>query len=270
MTVIPTQEILEYGQVLATTQATTVTANASANTKGNYAQITSGLTHDIWALQIGMLPSSSADDYLLDIAIGSAGNEVVIVSDIHFPSTQNAFDTIKFPFYIPAGTRIAVRIQATTGGVTGTVIIQGLAPGDFGLYPPVEHCDTYGDNTTTSGGVSVDPGGTINTVGSYSQLTSSTTNPIRMLLIDIGCQKNTAPSSFRWEVNIAIGGAGSERNIISFHLQGGTSGSQGGPRPAHMEFEIFIPAGTRLSANAQCSGNDATDRLLALVVHGLT
>jgi hypothetical protein len=162
-------------------------------------------------------------------------------------------------------------VQGTTGASTLIIVAHLLTTSGFDVQPPLQVVTTYGANTAASGGTALDPGGTINTLGAYAQVTASTTYPMRGLVMAIGNQLNAAPAAARWLINIAVGVGGSEVVVIAnIQARSGSSASQGGASPIFVWFPCNIPAGTRLAVNAQCTINDATDRLLAVVIYGLS
>jgi hypothetical protein len=128
----------------------------------------------------------------------------------------------------------------------------------------------YGPVTATTKLTSVDPGGTANTEGAYSQLSAATTNAVSWLVLQVGGDLATrGATNIQWLLDIATGAAASEVNLISdlAIMEDGTSDQLG---PTGVLIPVQIPAGVRLSARAQCSVNTATERLLWLGVLGLT
>jgi hypothetical protein len=135
--------------------------------------------------------------------------------------------------------------------------------------PPLTRVTDYGTNTADSGAVSVDPGATINTKGSWTQIVASTTNPIRMLMVGIGNGANATRTAYDWLLDIGIGGSGSEVVILADqHLEAHTSDDLMSPTFIG-PFPCNIPAGTRIAARSQCSGNDAADRLCDVQIYGI-
>jgi hypothetical protein len=173
-----------------------------------------------------------------------------------------------FPVKIPAGTRISARSQASTGAsvVRCSVILfsQGFLPGQ-----PLGIVTTYGAVTADSGGTSIDPGGSANTLGSYVEITATTTYPIRYLAIAIGNQKNGTRSSQSWLVDISVGPATETVLISRLALNCSTSPDSVMPQVFNM-MPVNIPAGTRITVRAQSDGIDATDRLFDVVLYGVT
>jgi len=114
-----------YGAVTGTSQGTNVDPGASGNTKGSYSQVTASTTYDIAALQIifGNKGALQTSDILVDIAVGAAGSEQVIIPNISFSASNASTNTtgVAPPLYfvrVPAGTRLAARAQNsnTTSG----------------------------------------------------------------------------------------------------------------------------------------------------------
>jgi hypothetical protein len=250
---------------------TTVTANGSGNTKGSYAQL---IASTAFSSQMLMLifdtPNSGTRDFLVDIAIGGAGSEQIIISNLLVsPAVDNTFMGAIFQFAvnIPAGTRIAARCQSSTGSSNLKVTIQlfgaGLATGEIGST-----VDTYGENTSDSGGTAIDPGGSANTKGSYTQITASTNKSHRYLTIAFGNRLNGTMTSGSWLVDIAIGGAGSEVVIISNLNLHAVSTADGITPQVITRIPVNIPAGTRIAVRAQSSITDATDRLVDVAIYG--
>jgi hypothetical protein len=117
---------------------TPVTPSPTANTKGSYAQLVASSARDY----IGFLASvdyqngatTNALSWLIDIAIGGAGNEQIIVPNKYMQSISIAGSSVPTPTFgpffipIPAGTRIAARCQA--GGASAAALGLSL----YGIY----------------------------------------------------------------------------------------------------------------------------------------
>lgn len=246
------------------------TSSASANTKGGYTEIVSAAnnTKDIYGFAL-MLPNASTNrDCLIDIAVGGAGSEVVVMGNILFSSIKSGRhgDHAVIPLFIARGQRIAARVQCSTGSTAQNV---SMTPFHRNPWPRrYWTCETWGAATGDSGGTSIDPGGTANTEGAWTELTSSTTRRTRLFVIAIGNQNNTTRSDATWLVDLGVGAAGSEvavaenmyfivNQAIDF-----TCPCFHGPIP------VDIPAGSRVSVRAQCSINTSPARLIDAVVYG--
>ena len=97
----------------------------AVGSKGAWAEVFASLDNDTYGLmiQIHNAATSAANrTYAIDIGIGASGSELVIIPDL-IGSCAATMDArgghwYYFPFYIPAGTRVAARAQ---GSVTTSV-----------------------------------------------------------------------------------------------------------------------------------------------------
>ena len=248
-------------------------ANA-AHTKGSWIEITSATGFDTYLLCVDILAiATSGVDALFDIGIGAAGSEISIVNNLSFYRSaggNRVAETYRLPIFVPAGTRISVRLQ-TGHSATNTIYGNAYCIGGSSLYPPFsgELITTYGANTADSGGISVDSGGTVDTKGLYSQLSASCLG-IKAFFFCIGNQANAARSGYYHMLDISVGGAGVETVVIGdYTLLSDTTTDMISPTLSPV-FPIAIPAGTRIAARASCSGNDATDRLFDVILYGVS
>lgn len=249
-------------------QMTTITADASADTKGSYTQIVAATAFEASGLLIQM-GVANINEYLVDFAVGAAASEQIIVPDLLYgnPSRRiggNYFINIS----VPAGSRLAARCQGGTGSdLIDTQVY--LLSSNFMQAPRYHRCTTYGADTSDSGGVGIDPGGSANTKGAYSQIVASTTNNIKELLIVIGEGGNSTRSAASWLMDVAIGTGGSEQIIIpDLHFGSSIQGDDLEPF-VFGPFKVSIPSGTRLAIAAQCDITDAADRLFDAVIYGV-
>jgi len=260
------------GADTSASKGTAVTSSATVNTKGSYAPIIASTAFDAagFYLVITNTAVSQADyDCLMDIAVGAEGLEQVIVSNYLYKQSNADYigRSVYFPISIPAGTRIAARWQqdsVASGEVADVTVI--LVGASFIPSKPLQRCTTYGAVTADTGGVTVDPGGTANTKGDYSEITSSSTNPIKHLILGFGSNSNGSMTESVWLVDIAVGAEESEQVLIANIPLISNSGEN---MFWVSSFPCHIPAGTRISARAQCSIIDATDRLFDIAIYGI-
>jgi len=260
------------GEVASSSSMTVITASATANTKGSYTQIVASTAFDSTWMMLIVRGFGTSRGFLLDLAIGAAASEKVIISNLLLGSSGNGClpgTYGPFPISIPAGTRIAARLQSTTGSSTAQIEVV-LGASGFADDAPLGIVTTYGADTSDSGGTQVDPGGTINTKGTWSEITSSTSREIKALCIAIGNQSNSAPGNASWLFDIGIGAGGSEKVVLADLYLVTTSSFAAQLIPNAFAFPISIPSGTRLSARAQCVINDATDRLFDVALYGVS
>lgn len=262
--------VITLGAVTSgSTQGTAVTPNASANTKGSYVEFTSSLSDNTTGLIVvgnGTAPASG--DILLDIATGAASSETDVIANIPFARVNSVFEswTRFFPLKIASGSRIALRTQCSGASGGATFVLYAIK--EETTFSNMDSIVTYGANTADSGGTSIDPGGTANTKGSWTEITSSTSADIDWLTLCIGNQANAARSAAFWHLDIGTGAAGAETAVIQnlwFRCDATNTLINSGGFPP---LPVSIASGTRIAVRAQSSIIDATDRLLDVVLHG--
>lgn len=110
---------VDYGTATADSGGTSVDPGAVANTKGSWTEITAATTrqHRGLLIIIGNQANTARDtnQWLLDIGVGAAGSEQVIIPDYYCYSHTSgdcvAPSAVYCPITIPSGTRIAARAQ---------------------------------------------------------------------------------------------------------------------------------------------------------------
>ncbi len=265
------QRIETAGVVSASSTGVIITGSGSANTKGSWTELIASTAFDGSALIVNLRTPTAGVDMLVDIGIGASGSEVVLIpnakADNGSGGAVRASQTI-WPIAVPAGSRLSARLQATTGSSTCRAQVLLLGQGFAGSTPAARVTD-YGINTADSGGVSIDPGGTANTKGSYAQIVASTTNPIKYLVLGFGNAVNTTRVATGWLVDVAVGAGGSETIVIGdLHVE--ASASEDTPLPTMFgAFPLSVPTGTRIAVRAACSITDATDRLVDFCCWGV-
>lgn len=257
------------GADAGTSSGTAMTAGG-ANTKGNYVVLSASTPFDCQGILVWMVDPNTLEEYLIDIAVGAGGVEEVIVENLSYCTgngTSGFFYNI--PVSIPAGSRVAARAQCNVGSKVLDICITLMAQG-FLPSQPLGLVRAYGANTGDSGGVQIDPGGTVNTKGAYSELTAATTYEARAIFLAWPNQSNSSRSAGEILLDVAIGAGGVEQIIIpdiALNFNGGcdmVTPFVVGP------LMVNIPVGTRLAVRAQSSLNDAVDRLFDCIIYGVT
>lgn len=265
----------DQGTVTASSRGTNLTTGA-ANTKGSYVQLVASTANDTcWCIVTIDNAPAGGTDLSVDIAVGGAGSEVIVASDLKTQNQIGLAPRFSFPLTIPAGTRIAARAQSTAA--TTTVVAQvTLLDAAFHAQQGAPNLDTYGFASGTTLGTQLDPGATANTKGAYAQLTASTTNDLAGFFVafDINGQSSGSTGIAEYLVDVSIGAAASEKVILpNIQLIGDRQTIANNAcyiLPATTDYlPIFIPAGTRLSARCQCSINTATARLIGITFYGV-
>lgn len=247
-----------------------VNTAAGANTKGSYVEVIASSPFDSVLIQILILLTTATNglQMLTDIATGAGGAEAVCIPDImrsnHATTASDTGGLYILPLEIASGTRIAARCQASTGSSTEVLAITLVAAGGA---PGIATFVNYGANTVDSGGTQIDPGGSANTKGSYTQITASTSAVIQSLLsMTALAGNNSAAATATWAYDIATGAGGAEVVLIpdlrmqTRLLNGSTASVAMSPRS--QPFLTYIAASTRIAVRASCNITDATDRLI--------
>lgn len=255
------------GAVTATTVGTTVTSGAASDTKNTtYAELTSATTIAANGVELFISKASLPDNFLIDIAIGAASAEQVIIPNIGWSQARSANSTssIYFPIRIPVGVRLSATCQDTAGANTIQVSARLHSSTRLGGLRRVV---SYGASGST--GTTIDPGGSANTLGSWVQLTAATTAPHCGLIFAWLSNVNSAMTAANWMVNVAIGAGGAEQTIIPNIMISAESTYDGFTQMYSPFIPICIPLGSRIAMQAQCTTTDATDRLLRTIIYGV-
>jgi len=266
------QKLTTVAADAAASRGTTVTAPGANNTKGAYTELVASSAHDADALLVVLQIGLNAVGYLVDIAIGGAGSEKVVVPNIPHGSANSTRDTdslaVIVPLAIPAGTRISARYQASTASGSIVRATATLLKGNFKSPSALGVVSALGALTASSRGTNIDPGGTINTKGSYAELIASTAYDIKALVVIPRKVANGLSVATWWLLDIAIGGAGSEKIVIADYAL--TASDRDILSPESTVIPVDIPAGSRVAARAACSINTASVRTIDLVLLGVT
>lgn len=267
------QRYSSFAHNAATSRGVDVTSNATINVKSaSWIELDASTDMAAHGIIVQLDLMSGGRDALVDIAIGGAGSEVVIAANLYVGSGTGGTGygaTYVLPISIPEGTRLSAKSQSTTASTVVPVQVIGY---QTGLSPssPSALVDTYGADTTDSGGTSFDPGATINTkAATWTQIVATTSRRHNALLLAVGNQLNLVRTSANWLVDIGVGASSAEQTLIP-NIQIGANTSSDTMLPQVLgPFPVHIPAGTRLSVRSQCSIADATDRLADLIIYGV-
>lgn len=254
------------GAVGASTNGATITGGGS-NVESAWVEMESATPREYAGLLLMVSggASYSRRNALVDVGIGGAGSEVVIVPNLYFKTgdaaTTPIVSQIFIPISIPSGARLAVR-QQNTGNATFNICVVGVSKG-FLQADSYQAADAIGADSSDSGGTLTDPGATANTKGAWAQLTASAPE-CSCLLIGLGKTTPGNLTSCRHLVDIAIGGAGSEQVIIADLFTVTHGDIQNHP----IFLPVKIPAGARVAARSACSSNTAGARELDVALVG--
>lgn len=258
-----------FGESISGSTGTTVTSGA-ADTKGSWVELTASTNFDYDSIDILIRDSGTALANLLDIAVGGSGSEEVILENLLLGRSDGSGDrvihTVRLPFHIKKGSRIACRHQADNATSILFVMGRGYSSNFTGIQA-LGKAVTYGADTVNTKGVVIDPGTTVDTKGSWVELSAATSDNIKAILFRIGNNLNAAPSLNSFLFDIAIGGSGSEEIVVAdipAYTQATSDLTYG-----DIIIPLAIKAGSRLAVRSQSTETGA-DRLLDVTIHGLT
>jgi hypothetical protein len=246
---------------------TAVAPSATINTKGSWVQLTASTAQDAIALMIRIAYSNGGGNdngAQIDIGIGGSGSEQVLIPNINLNCSASTASFASmlfnglFPLQIPAGSRLSARSAANIASFSGT--IQACAIGydgnmaggyEFGAVDAIGS-SAVGLGTSIAGGSA--------TKGSYTQLVASS-NADYAGLIAVFDYAGATPNLFN--LDIAVGGSGSETNIVNDLFVGNVSQCRN-----NTDFlDVQIPAGTRISARA--AGLSGAGANVGLTLYGV-
>lgn len=242
-----------------------VTAPGTNNTKGAYATLVSSTARDAVGMVLtGQYTRTSGPGFaLVDIAIGAASSEMVIVPNLLFARrSSNNMETMPIWFptpRIPAGSRISARYQ--TDDVTNTPILylaaQLAAPAPDWLARPFGNGADVGSVTASSKGTAVDPGTTANTKGSWVDLTTSCPIHARWAVLNF---THDAPVDFAWSWRVDVG-VGSTPQVVYPDLQ--INSSANGLALVRASFPLHVAAGQAIRIRAASNATNGSRVLTA-------
>ena len=244
-------QVSHFGPSAAGRNPITVTSGGAAHTKGAWTQLIASTPYDaygIWVSIDGVHVANTNTAYLVDIGVGPAGSELVILPNLDAWGADNTGLGLRlywFPVYIPAGSRIVARSQSSTASKTCRVMIalDGVPwYGLWGIGPVVD----YGTNLTISAGTSVTPA--INAFGSWSQI-GTTTRDHTFWAVGVDLLTRTSTGSNAYLVEIGVGPSGSQQSLGFYRISVNTAEQFSAPFPIFIS-SLPVPAGTAVWARA--------------------
>ncbi len=232
------------------TDGTTLTADSTSHVKGAWAEIDASVGFDVMYFSVGGDQNNlnnTDTGQLLDIGVGSSGNEKVLIANIPCGySAVQATTHAGFPIFIPKGTRISGRIQATIASDVVEIVLY-LFGGRSWLGETFQTVDTMGASTSLSGGVDLEGGGIV-------EIVASTPNHYKALgmVFDLGQASSSGGGNNR-DVEIFVGAGAAEKTLlkeIDYRTHTGEGVEWVIPFHGFIPIRLTIPSGSRLSAQA--------------------
>ncbi len=250
----------------------TVAASATADTKGSWVELIASTEHDVVEMnvQIPTIAAASATSYFVDIAIGSAGNEEVIISNIHFSTgvsgSRSPTFSFDYPISVPSGSRLSARCQNTLASADSVDVLLTMGSPKFTSGTGFSEAVDFGANTSTSNGVAIDAGGVANTKGAWSEMTTGA-DELSGFVLSLGANLNTALTTANFLFDVGIGSAGNEE-IIAENIFCRTNIDENVFQSGKF-CGVSIPANTRIAVRSQSTTINNPDRILSAVLQGI-
>lgn len=236
-------------------------AGGAANTKGSFVEIvaSTSFTYEGFVLTLTHNDFSPVPG-LVDIAIGAAASEVVILPNIPLTDTgASAISSadIYIPMRIAKGERVSARCQFISAFDEMDVGISGFAKGmDFG--PIYQNCISLGANTSTSLGVAIDitVANTKSAYVSLGTLPSGDINGIRAYFLSFGSGNDGFMADDRFFYDLAIGTASNEEVILHDYPQQSHNFEGDNPRHTEIIYQAIHSEEIRARCQSQQTTND--------------
>jgi hypothetical protein len=264
--------VLHGPGVFETSSFLSLTCSAVADTKSSWEEVIASTKYNSDYIYIAKRHGNTSKTYLLDIGIGAAGSESVLIGDIltSLPATYNygSQGWLTFPFRVPRGSRISARVQASSGG-GGYQIYLGLLGSGFLTPGGYNKVINYGITSLgATHGTQYDPGATAWTRGSWLEIVPSLSHDIKGFFLAI-CKRNRTSLHAHWDIYTGLGSAGSEVDIGPMLLVGTAYSSCDINVPYSMFYPIHLKAGSRISISAMCNTNSSPSRIFDVAFYGV-
>lgn len=262
------QRFADVGTQTSDSSGNNIQPSGTAHVKGAWEQLSQSTPFDAAGLLWAPSLVQTGARYSVDLGVGASGSEKILIPDLfaHVNNFSRGMPMRTFlPISIPAGSRLAARSQSSAGGnsIDANLILVSAA---HLLAPfPASRIETYGFVAGSTAGTGVDPGGTVHTKGSWSELAAGTTYPCQLTMLAVYFP-TTPTSESRWYLDLGIGAAGSERVVVP-DLFIGTATSNAMRSQFIGPFPLTLPAGTRIAARAQSTLSSATYRNVNVILY---
>lgn len=245
----------------------TATASATVHTKGAYVELIAQTPFVADVLKIIPYGTDTTSHWLIDIAIGAAGSETIILENLQYSIITRGVPghALDLLMSIPAGSRISARVQGPLASEAVSINCQ-IAQLPFARVSPFNApVLSIGANAANSSGVSIPIPATAGAFGAWTELSAST--PSRMRLICPTFSSSGQPENTNVTVELGVGAAAAEVTIFSATLL--HRGEITGWHPHHLGWlQLDIPASTRVAARTKFNGGGTTASLY-MMIHGV-
>jgi len=238
-----------------------VTGSSTIHTKGAWTQLVSSTASQsaLAILSFGNVGAASTNtSTLVDIGVGGAGSESVVIPNIAVGGYVNG-PVIWVPIRIPAGSRVAARCQSLVSSKAISVRIYLFSHTDSARCPT--SVNAIGADTATSAGVALSGAS-----GSWTEIAAATAADFQALTL-VPSSSATAGNNGNWRLSLGIGAAGSEielMNLVANQTANPLVQAPSGDNFAATPAGLFVPTGTRIAVRHNITSNPG--RLSAMVL----
>lgn len=242
--------------------------DASIHTKGAWTQMFAATSFDVEWVVVGFANSFGAatqTDALVDIGVGGAGAEVVLIPDLLAGWAANSVGggprVFCAPLFIPRGTRVSARVQGLQASKTVNIPMWLFSGSRDVSQPTFSKVDAIGVSTAASQGTSVTAGNS-GAEGSWTSIGSTTARDYKALYVlaqGTLADTNTTALTYHFEVGF------SSTALAEFFFATSSSEQTHGPTPSLPVFH-HIPSGTQLQIRGESSG---TAEPIDMALYGL-
>lgn len=241
--------------------ASTLSANgsisipATPHTASGWSEVVAATTTAITALyvRVDSFTQSASNDSsaLLDIGIGPAGSETVLVP--YLAAGYHYLDDRVFviPVSVPVGSRLSIRCQSALTSGAIAVTLRGVDQPGY-RQPPTQYATSLalGVNTAASQGTVLTAPASTGIKSAWTELSASCPQHLAGIIVNVQAGSDTSLHASGVMVDIGIGSAGSETVIVpNIAYYGNTQESMDARMP--VVWSANIPAGTRIAARWQ-------------------
>ena len=238
----------QYKQNLVDFSSVTVTCDTAAHTYGAWSEMVASTSADSDFLVLGadVAQASTNTSTLIDVGIGAAGAESVVVAGLAVGGW--AASSVAIPLKVPAGSRVAYRAQSI---VTGGKTLGGrCALFDTGTYASAPtSVDVLGTSTATSTGTF------FSSTSTYIEIVASSAAAYSAI-IAVPSLSTAGASNGNYTITVGTGASGSETNIGD--LRGLTDSGESFRDWYYKTYGLFsgsYASSTRFAAKSSVGGN---------------
>jgi len=228
-----------------------ITTGGTPNQKTAFADLITSTTYDsygFWLYYSGSSASASISNFLLDIATGASGENVILPNyQIGWSAAASVgMNGVFIPIFIPKGTKLSVRAQSSIASDSVRILVF-LNSGTSGYVGQLfTACDTYGADTATSGGTAHTAGNS--GAESTDATIGTTTRPYGAVMLSVnGTTGTTTAIAYHWE--LTIGGT----TMAEWYTNNTTAEIVYGPYP-QCPIYVSVPSGVALQVQGEASG----------------